>query len=114
MSAPKWTPGPWEVGARSSEDNTLAVVRSGRKGRALAYVCPQPFYENAQEVDAHLIASAPDLAEALCSCWDSLSEIVEDSEGCGGQDGARLRANALVSIDQARAALTRARGEGVS
>ena len=52
------TPGPWKIGKRIEEDNTLPILGGGRL-LGLAYVAPRPFYEDNQAANARLIAEAP-------------------------------------------------------
>lgn len=89
---PKWTPGPWVV------DDALDVVVRGTTN--IVALC---FRTNPQgEANAHLIAAAPDLYEAL--------EMVRDADDDARADGLNgLNALARRRID---CALTKARGEG--
>lgn len=104
MSEPKFTPGPWRV-CRSNEDfdgpfyalddddyeRPINAIRS--KSETVA--CAHDLFEF-DEANANLIASAPDLYEAL----EDLLYQAKFSESEGGWD-----------FKQARAALAKARGE---
>lgn len=99
MTAPKFTPGPWllDVGFDGSGDfNQYWQVHDGSD----AVVCSTSFcMAGNKEGNAHLIAAAPDLYEALKSCLN----FMENTESELGFS--------LESADQARAALAKARGE---
>lgn len=60
----KHTAGPWRIGSRCEDNNTLEIV-SGAKESPLAYVSPRPHYDDCQVSNAQLIAAAPELLEAL-------------------------------------------------
>jgi len=70
VSETKWTPGPWEV-----IDDYWIVGPDG--GIAEAF---HNLYDGTEAANAHLIASAPDLYEALSMARDRLSELQ------GGED----------------------------
>ncbi len=90
MNKTKFTPGPWKIGAY--ESGRMAV--DGANGEEVTgYIDIE---------DAHLIAAAPELYEAL----KELCRYAEDSDGC--QYG--TLSTKLVK-DIANAALAKARGE---
>lgn len=74
----KHTPGPWHVGERRADDNTLPIsdLGNGAKGSALAYVSPRPFYADSQEANARLIAAAPEMLECLRKCVEFLEDEI--------------------------------------
>lgn len=72
MSEAKHTPGPWM--AREYEDCTWEVTAQGPYGKL-------NLAEGIDEYDARLIASAPDLLEALEEAVLGLSCIKKDMEG---------------------------------
>lgn len=98
MSDTKWTPGPWVVG-----DCAMAVIVEGSGGRVgypaksgtIASICDGEYIENTNKYDAHLIAAAPEL-------YDALERLVAHVE-CGGAANADIE----VALD----ALAKARGE---
>lgn len=61
MSAPKWTPGPWIVEGRGP--NMKVIFAGLTPGNRLS---PCFLADDDQEANAHLIAAAPELYEALC------------------------------------------------
>lgn len=83
MSERKWTPGPWSV-------------KHDRGIRAADGACVASTYVAAPLADAHLIAAAPDLYEAL---ERSVKAWTDDVDRMGPM------------IRQALAALAKARGE---
>ncbi len=103
MSARKWTPGPWKV----TPEREYLFVRSGSRMLAQVFVRAtisspperSDFEEN--DANAHLIAAAPSLAEALEGLrdWIIAVEPIVDDEG-------------LDAMRKARAALALAKGEG--
>jgi len=80
----KWTPGPW-VWSNPTTDGIPNVIDP--------YMCQGDGFVEVSDANAHLIAAAPDLYEAL-KCW------VEEEEGKG-------RSGTI----SAYAALAKARGE---
>ena len=99
MSEPKWTPGPWAVETRDKE--TWVVAYCGDDDPW--FVCNPELYIGPGKTDrapanAHLIAAAPDLYEAMDGLHSWFGE-----EGDGRDISALLIA--------ARAALAKARGE---
>lgn len=67
----KWTPGPWIAVTEDIHDNALWTVVAGDDGsRDVATMSHFGDIEN-----AHLIAAAPDLYEALewCACWINMN-----------------------------------------
>ena len=114
MSAPKHTPGPWEVERHAGFDNgTTAVVRhwkvmipatrqSGQAGD-IVYVGRSGGDDSCHVVDganARLIAAAPELLQALEAALPHL----EDREDRVGSDHPLKRA-----LTAARAAIAKAR-----
>jgi len=92
----KWTPGPWRVDD-DGVDYPLII------GNDEKYVCeilfhPQP---SQQVANAHLIAAAPDLYEALETAESCIVDVV-------GAFGVKVPDEILQEI---RAALAKARGE---
>ena len=88
---PKWTPGPWEVAATADD-----LVVKGRAKIASTYPSDGDVWGNA---NAHLIAAAPDMAEAL----EKALNFITNTESEMGET--------LPCGDAARAALAKARGE---
>ena len=93
----KWTKGPWHWSTPASSicpgkllgAENVPIYRAEPNGQASITI-----------PDAHLIAAAPDLYEALEACAETLSRM----HNIGGFYG-------LAILDNARAALARARGE---
>ena len=69
MSETKHTPGPWEIAPIESGDKDIIIVEPGV---ALDYDDVDP---EEQEANAHLIASAPELLEALKIALVHLPEL---------------------------------------
>jgi len=88
----KFTPGPWTVGAALNGN----WIEFGADEKAVARTFHTHVGAQAEDANAHLIAAAPDLYEALAECRALL-----DGEG-GMPVGVRERADA---------ALAKARGE---
>ena len=101
MTEPKFTPGPWRVKADPYHFMTLSTVVAGEIGkegfnRMVVQVGGWNEWKE-QEANAHLIAAAPELYEALkyvLKCWD-------DDRGLLIND----------SMDKARAALKKLEAE---
>lgn len=97
MSAPKHTAGPWEVRFRFGRQTTV----SGRQRYPICDTGTAPVVEanhGREEANARLIAAAPDLLEALQ--W--LVATTEDPDA----------AHQGRALDEARAAIAKATGEG--
>ena len=95
------TPGPWGWYWRNEDGKAnCGVFWQERKGMAYS-VCRAPSYETQEqwEANAHLIAAAPELLEALVA----LMPDAEANDFGGPDTGARLAA--------ARAAIAKATGE---
>lgn len=96
MAETKWTPGPWNVAGYLNGSCAVAAKT------LIARVYSESFRDLGNETaNAHLIAAAPDLYEAL----DRIADIVEVErrEGRTEMDG--------ETIAICRAALAKARGE---
>jgi len=92
----KWTPGPWYVGA---PDDCYCIAEVGSRA---VYPVAGRVYQNADsdEADAHLIAAAPELYEALDELADLMQGVIEGD----------YRPDSFT-LQIARAALAKARGE---
>jgi hypothetical protein len=97
MSAPKHTPGPWNLGSSNVPVSLLSVHASiaGSKHSTIARLSlPKKVgigYDEA-EANARLIAAAPELLEALKACLHCFDEMtgrkpafVEDSIAMGNE-----------------------------
>lgn len=117
MSETKWTPGPWAVG-RSADNTPLVMVPvhvSEGSGFGIAHINRLPRMGSARgdmDANAHLIATAPELYDALEWALDILdmtdtflSENLPDA-----WTGLDLDADRNAKA-KARAALSKARGQ---
>lgn len=108
----KFTKGPWRFDAVTLcvvANTKVASLPQSEKGgwpnrAAVADVC-RAFYEAEHEANAHLIAAAPDLYEALEGVTTELSAIMDMAPGN------RHNAEVFDKIDVALTALSKARGE---
>lgn len=102
MSDDMFTPGPWiakkGAGWFVSRPNARIALAVGMRPDT-SLVTGENDHESESRANANLIASAPDLYEALKSCLN----FMENTESELGFN--------LESADQARAALAKARGE---
>lgn len=108
MSEPKWTKGPWAIHVirhhyfigRPKSDNVkrdgLADVAVSIDGRELTDEA-----EARVEANAHLIAAAPELYEALVAVLDARANHIVNDDPSWWDD----------AVPKAEAALARARGE---
>lgn len=90
----KFTPGPWKVGP---VDETLVATDDGKEVAQICGDYNQPETWPVMEANAHLIAAAPELYEALS---DLLFLCSQTAEVCGTQE-----------VKVACAVLAKARGE---
>lgn len=95
MSNSDWTPGPWMAAAKPSSIIGWPVVAPHSMGRS---VCSVTHGHDEGAANAHLIAAAPELYEALAA-------IVADWDN---KQGPTETIGALIK--RARAALAKARG----
>lgn len=100
MSETGWTPGPWGIG----DGNEVFAVGAGR---SVALVCAH----SEGEANAHLIAAAPDLYEALDRAARTFrSYEAMHAEKSSLEGDVKARANA-IEAEHCEAALAHARGE---
>jgi hypothetical protein len=102
MSERKWTKGPWVI-----ERNESCVVICAR-GKSIAAVWPTSLgipQNLPMEENSHLIASAPELYEALKEALNYVNEYAVQMSSYNVSDRARACASRI------RAALQRAEGE---
>lgn len=97
MSKAKHTPGPWEVSNLLRSYGSVYV----RADRNFVRVYDEWGSEEMQLANARLIASAPELLEALegLLCW------------CQGYEADKLNPHAFSHMESARAAIAKATGE---
>jgi len=109
MSEVKWTKGGWSVSERQ-----LVVMRSDRRIIAALRIHDlEPATIKRAVADAHLIAAAPELYEALAemlSLWEGFSKDELKRRHLLGF----IDTPALERIFAGRAALAKARGEGTA
>ncbi len=100
---PKWTPGPWTAKWSKYEEGNFIVQAGMPSNRVMAEFNGDGDGPDGQSLaDAHLIAAAPDMAEALKAA------IAISDRNVG--DGGRTEECQQV-YDQCAAALAKARGE---
>lgn len=129
-----WTPGPWKLRKAYLDDDLVEIVPRKVRGKAspeygswaeLATVQIE-YTDSAPKANAHLIAAAPDMAEALeaciasleradtaegvCCCGDSMDRH-SDPMSCGHSPVDMGDYYASNALEAARAALAKARGE---
>ena len=108
----KWTPGPWEWTVadriKGHDPDTGKPVLVVRLLRSTDKRGNEPECQlNRWDADAHLIAAAPDLYEAIQAAIDCGMVPVSSAE-----DGGASKYSKQVQVaDQIRAALAKARGE---
>ena len=94
---PKWTPGPWRYDRTNGSPTTGEHMIAGAKPGYLAEV--RDCGSGDVRANAHLIAAAPDMAEAL----EKALNFITNTESEMGET--------LPCGDAARAALAKARGQ---
>ena len=109
MSEPRWTLGPWRLGDDAT--GKALTIWAAEPG-----VCITSVFDNRMgddtppmsqaKANARLIASAPELYEALAGLLDVLNEYV------GWRNTATHEPRETTAENKARAALAKARGEG--
>lgn len=95
----KWTPGPWTI---STENDVCTQIDGEYHAVCTDQFCYAPEVE--REANAHLIAAAPDLYEALEQARDTILELINarNSEAEGSDED---------WVGGINAALAKARGE---
>lgn len=101
MSDTKWTPGPWEWYSSNSYNRLGTADDYSVLLYAVTYRDGVAGIEWKNSADAHLIAAAPELYEALEELFDAEWMV------CNDYGGKRRE----IVIDKAEAALKKARGE---
>jgi len=110
MSEEKWTQGPWRA---KREGQSIFIDASIGNGTAQEVAVCQPTHNwEHQGYNAHLIAAAPELYEALevfAACADEL-DATRETEMTPDDEWAKFR---LLASDyrKARAAIAKAKGE---
>lgn len=97
-----FTPGPWKVRTLNCEDHRGMGWVEGANGTDIACCGAMDVWEHENKANAHLIAAAPDLLEALRQTVDSLDYWFRrygDPHGCESQ-----------MMQNARAAISKAEG----
>lgn len=110
MSETRWTPGPWTLETAYRDEDLLSVVYVSEDNQEFPIAEEvggrrhgADFEDESECVaNAHLIAAAPELYEALEECKRVLSDLQSTQ-----LEGTRTRA----AWEKARAALAKARGE---
>lgn len=114
MGAPAWTKGPWRVdphhsGDVQTSDGTVeigATWHASDQGSSLIIRGPNLPDDDTADANARLIASAPDLAEAL----EKAAEHLDRAGMVTFRDG-EISQSFLDAAEAARLALSKARGE---
>jgi len=96
----KHTPGPWSIGDRQANNNTLPI-HADIHIEPIASILPRPFYADTQEANARLIAAAPEILSLL----ESLTFIAETVAHLRG-----LERDILPTTDKARELIARVKG----
>jgi len=106
---PKWTPGPWFYSGRIGFGHLItAPAQSGSRSQiAVAYGHDDDAPDTIGQANAHLIAAAPELYEALAALIDGRSVQPPPATIDGGKSVAYRN---WELIEAGRAALSRARG----
>lgn len=115
--ATKHTPGPWEI-VRYGDGDSLVICTAPDGNWRICFMATPGASSGAMkkiEADAHLISSAPDLAEALepfSRALDDFRSYLTDEEWQSIDPETHLVGNGLSVADllRARSALARARG----
>lgn len=100
-----YTSGPWKVGKCAVDHNLLPILATdGNPPSEIAVVLPKPHSKATQKANAQLLASAPDLLEAL---WAALPYLVRLGDFIGNGEGATPMGRCDV-IGRAKAAIAKA------
>ena len=123
MSANKHTPGPWEA-VGNLVRSPMVQPQGLSKGVQIAECRDAYFLSHTEEskANAHLIAAAPELLEALSKLLNEVDGLIGESAGVVGlhlngdiapwsdlEEGGRFER--LSSMSKARAAIAKATGE---
>lgn len=99
MNAPQFTPGPWSVENTASQSDRWMVMAPHPYSDAHKYGVARGI-EHAD--DAHLIAAAPELYEALATILANYVDLLAEKDAYPETDS---------NVYYSRAALAKARGE---
>jgi hypothetical protein len=106
MSETKWTPGPWRIEPPGDliEDGYSVLAECGSFCITVPAETHDYEHGSRDEADARLIAAAPEMYEALLNLSNEMAFLLKRNPS---KDGGLYR----VAVDEARAALAKARGE---
>jgi len=105
MSETKWTPGPWRVQPTfETDESDPQEIRAQR----LILTGDRQYIAETMSNHAHLIASAPELYEALKEAASTLDNYADVLDGMDGTPRPNDAMKTLLVVD---AALRKARGE---
>lgn len=101
----KWTPTPWNTSYWIEQPNNRHKPMVVAGGVTIAIMHPAPVCQMSEcEANAHLIAAAPELYEALEWAMNFVDQVrVENPAPKGGGED--------IAYEEARAAIAKARGE---
>jgi hypothetical protein len=101
MSGYKHTPGPWAI--EQCGENTIKVFKATdkKRGRIATIKTKDSSWLELDEADAKLIASAPELLEALELCLGTFEHMPEKIGGT----------SSTAAVRKARLAIAKAKGE---
>lgn len=112
----QFTPGPWLAEpADMFGDHNIVLAEQADDSRAVAAVVSNMRLPFEVAGNARLIAAAPDLYEAaskLIANFDELRATTVAERFVTGRSDAQIRKSSNEAIDELRAALSKARGEG--
>ena len=118
MMAPKWTPGPWETRPGNKSIFVVQPHQFIEHGIYVAEVSKEAWHPMgleemgaARDANAHLIAAAPELYEALAFVECGFCHNQIGYTGPGTQPLAERDWRGCPTCSKARAALAKARGE---
>ena len=101
MENAKHTPGPWEAKAATTPEGTFSYWLYSPAYGAVGYWCGHKSHHTNNywlltESDAHLIAAAPDMLEALQECEAVISALSEVLKPLGNES-ALLKARVAIA-----------------
>lgn len=113
MNEPKWTKGPWEALPQNGAGPMIVhIFDTGNQMRPTGYRLIAHMLERGNSLDqdranAHLIAAAPDLYEAL----ETVAQLLRDHHGDQSSEDGWQNEEIRDAWLAARAVLAKARGE---
>lgn len=112
MTEPKWTPGIWRITNMGADKHGFYRHQIGTHEQTVAYTFEPGLQRTEQHANAHLLAAAPDMAEALEQAIRIFDDMIKVGVIGPKEDYmSYFVGEDMEALQPIRAALAKARGE---